>query len=81
VRATGRRPDHRKPDPQATLWDWQTDPGRSARDIRRTWTRLLPRIPGFTNPAAIELAAWSDAILFHETWAAWCAAHPEGGGL
>lgn len=53
---------------------------RSPRDPRRLWARLLPR-PTFTNPTAVYLAAWADAIQHAETWEAWIAAHPEGGPL
>ncbi len=56
-------------------------PERSPRDPRRVWMRLSRRPRPFTNPTAGYLAAWADAVLFLETWAAWQASHSEGGPL
>ena len=53
--------------------------GRSPRDPRRIWARLLPRQQAFRHPYARFLAEWADAILFMETFAAWRAAHPDAG--
>jgi hypothetical protein len=49
----------------------------SARDWRRTWAALLPRLGAFRHPRAQFLAEWSDAILHHETFVAWLDRHPE----
>jgi hypothetical protein len=73
-----RRPDH-PTSPQGALWDWRPD--RSPRDPRRTWIRLLPSPRPFRHPVARELAEWTDAILFLETFAAWTAAHPDAGDV
>jgi len=54
---------------------------RSPRDPRRVWARFLPRHRAFRHPAAVELAGWAGAILHHETYTVWLAAHPEGGPL
>lgn len=51
----------------------------SPREPRRLWARLLPRASSFRHPRARFLAEWSAAILFHETWQDWLAAHPNDG--
>ena len=48
-----------------------------ARDPRRVWAKLLPRISTFKNRRARELAEWADAFLHDDTWEAWIAAHPD----
>jgi len=65
-------PSTRQPAPEET--------GRSPRDPRRIWARLLPRQQAFRHPYARFLVDWSAAILFAETFAAWQAAHPDAGG-
>ncbi len=59
---------------------WRDD-RPSPRDPRRLWARLRPANITFKNPVAVELAAWADAILYHETWTAWIAAHPGAGDV
>ena len=73
--ATGRLSDHSDTRPQASLWDWQADPGRSPRDTRRVWARLRPQTPAFRNPTARLLAEWADAVLHDDCWEAWSAGH------
>jgi hypothetical protein len=71
----GRSPLHpNHPIPGNALGD------RSPRAPRRVWARLTPP-PRFTSPAAVYLEAWAVAIVHLETWAKWCAAHPEGDPL
>ena len=74
MRATGRLSDN----PSAPLAE-REEAGRSPRDPRRIWARLLPRPQTFRHPHARYLAEWADAILFMETFAAWVDAHPNAG--
>ena len=67
-----------RPDPTARHATPE-EAGRSPRDPRRIWARLLPRQQAFRHPYARFLAEWADAILFMETFAASRASHPDAG--